>query len=74
MRGDTELLFFDPDGKMTRHAYDAVDKERAELEAFADAAARKINFAIAPEEIVNNVAVTEAMAASSRSGKPVNLE
>src|SRR5208282_3413582 len=73
MRGDTELLFFEPDGKMTRHTFDAVDKERAELEAFADAAAKKINFLIAPTEIVNNVAVMEAMVASARSGRPVNI-
>jgi len=74
MRGDTDLLFFDPDGKMTHHTYDAVDKERAELETFADAAARKINFVMSPEEIIGSVAVTEAMVTSSRSGKPVNLE
>jgi predicted dehydrogenase len=73
MRGDTELLFFEPDGKMTRHTYDAVDKERAELEAFADAVAKKIDFLITPEEIVNNVAVMEAMVKSARTGQPVNI-
>ena len=73
MRNDTELLFFEPDGKMTRHTFDAVDKERAELETFADAAAKKINFVITPTEIINNVAVMEAMVASARSGKPQEI-
>jgi len=73
MRGDTELLFFDPDGKMTRHTYEAIDKERAELEAFADAAANKIAFVLGPEEIIGSVALTEAMVTSSRSGRPVNV-
>jgi predicted dehydrogenase len=68
MRGETELLFFDPDGKMTRHAFDAVDKERIELEVFADAVANKVPFVIAPEEIVNNVAAMEAMVVSARDG------
>ena len=73
MRGETELLAFDLDGNMRRTTYDAVDKERAELEAFADAVAQSVKFTIAPEEIINTVAVTEAVAASARSGKAVTI-
>jgi predicted dehydrogenase len=73
MRGDTELLAFDLDGNVRRITYEIVDKERAELEAFADAVANKVKFVIAPEEIVNTVAVTEAIAASARSGKAVTI-
>ena len=73
MRGETELLAFDLAGNVQRIAYDAVDKERAELEAFADAVASGVKFVIAPEEIVNTVAVTEAVAASARSGKAVTM-
>jgi predicted dehydrogenase len=73
MRGDTELNAFDLDGNVRRIAYDVVDKERAELEAFADAVANKVKFVIASEEIVNTVAVTEAVAASARSGKAVMI-
>ena len=73
MRGETELLAYDLAGKMQRIAYDAVNKERAELEAFADAVASGVKFVIAPEEIVNTVAVTEAVAASARSGQAVTI-
>ncbi len=73
MRGETELLVSDLANNVQRIAYDAADKERAELEAFADAVANGVKFVIAPEEIVNTVAVMEAVAASSRSGKPVTI-
>ena len=73
MRGDTELDVFDLDGNVRRLSFEAIDKERAQLEAFADAVAGKVKFVIAPEEIVNVVAGTEAVAASARSGKTVTI-
>jgi len=73
MRGETELLACDLAGNIQRITYDAVDKERAELEAFAAAVASGVKFVIAPEEIVNTVAVTEAVAASARSGHAVTI-
>jgi predicted dehydrogenase len=73
MRGETELLVSDLAGNVQRISYDPVDKERTELEAFADAVARGDKFVIAPEEIINTVAVTEAVAASARSGQPVTV-
>jgi hypothetical protein len=73
MRGETELDVFDLDGNVQRLSFEAIDKERAELEAFADAVARKVKFVIAPEEIVNVVAGTEAVVASARSGKRVAI-
>jgi predicted dehydrogenase len=73
MRGDTELCVFDLEGNVQGLRFDVVDKERAELEAFADAVAGGVKFVIAPEEIVNVVAGTEAVAASARSGKAVTI-
>lgn len=73
MRGETELLASDLAGNVECIAYNAVDKERAELEAFADAVAAGVKFVIAPAEIINTVAVTEAVAASARSGKTVKI-
>lgn len=73
MRGETELLVCDLAGNVQRLTYTAINKERAELEAFADAVANGVKFVIAPEEIVNTVAVTEAVAASARSGKAVTI-
>ena len=73
MRGDTELNVFDLNGLTERLSFEAIDKERAELEAFADAVAGGVRFAIAPEQIVNVVAATEAIAASARSGEAVAI-
>jgi predicted dehydrogenase len=73
MRGETELLASDLAGNVQHHRYDTVDKERAELEVFADAEAAGTAFVIAPEEIINTVAVTEAVAVSARSGQAVAI-
>ena len=74
MRGDTELSVFDLGGLTERLSFEATDKERAELEAFADAVTGGVKFAIAPEHIVNVVAATEAITASARGGKPVAID
>jgi predicted dehydrogenase len=73
MRGETELLHSDLDGNTERFSYPALDKERAELEAFADAVAHGVKFVIPPEEIVNGVAATEAVAESARTRQPVTI-
>jgi predicted dehydrogenase len=74
MRGETELNVYDLSGLIETLRFDAVDKERAELEAFADAVAGGVNFVIAPEQIINVVAATEAIAASARSGEVVAID
>lgn len=73
MRGENELVVSDLAGEVERLSFKPVDKERAVLEAFADAIAAGVTFVIAPEEIVNTVAVTEAVAASARSGEAVTI-
>jgi predicted dehydrogenase len=73
LRGDTELDWSDLDGNIQRLSFEPIDKERAELEAFADAIAGKAKFVIAPEEIVNVVAGTEAVVESARAGKVVKI-
>lgn len=73
MRGETELLAFDLAGNTERIAYDVIDKERVELEVFADAVTAGVNFVIAPDQVVNNVAVMQAVAASARSGHAVSV-
>jgi predicted dehydrogenase len=74
MRGDTELIASDLDGNTRRLTFDVVDKERAELEAFADAVAGGAEFVIAPDAIINTVAATEAVVESARSGKAVTID
>lgn len=73
MRGETELHAFDLDGRVASSAFDAIDKERAELEAFADAVRNSVRSTIAPEAIVNVVAATTAVAESARTGRPVTI-
>jgi predicted dehydrogenase len=73
MRGETELLASDLAGKVERFTFDVADKERAVLEAFADGVASGTKFVITPEEIVNTVAVMQAVTASSRSGEAVAI-
>ena len=73
LRGDTELEVSDLEGNATRVSFAPIDKERAELEAFAQAAAAGETFVIAPEEIVNVVAGTEGVVASAASGRAVAI-
>lgn len=73
MRGETELLLSDMDGRVKRFEYPPVDKERAVLEAFAGAVVARAPFVIPPQEIVNGVAATEAIADSARTGRLVRI-
>ncbi len=74
MRGETELVVTDLANNIERITLDVADKERAVLEAFADAVASGTKFIIAPGEIVNTVAVMQAVAASARSGEAVTID
>ncbi|MNC86759.1 hypothetical protein D3C83_24360 [compost metagenome] len=51
-----------------------MDKEKLELEAFADAVAAKKPFMVPPEEAVNGVAVLEAIEPSAKKGKPIKIQ
>jgi predicted dehydrogenase len=73
MRGETELLASDLAGRVERLTFDVADKERAVLEAFAEGVAKGTKFVITPDEIVNTVAVMQAVTASSRSGEAVAI-
>lgn len=73
IRGDTELTARGLEGQPERIPLTAVDKEKAELEAFADAVAEKKPFTVPPEEMLNGIAVLEAIVASAAKGKPVQI-
>jgi predicted dehydrogenase len=73
MRGETELIASDLGGNVQRLTFDVADKERAVLEAFADGVANGTKFVITHEEIVNTVAVMQAVTASSHDGAPVTI-
>lgn len=73
MRGETELIASDLNGPVERVTFEALDKERAQLEAFAAAVAGGVKFVIAPEDIVNVVAATAAVAEAAQSGGRVTI-
>ena len=73
LRGDTDLAARGLEGQPEKVPLTAVDKERAELEAFADAVAEKKPFAVPEEDIVNGVAVLEAIEPSARKGKAIQI-
>lgn len=73
LRGDTELIARGLDGNPQRIDLPMVDKERAELEAFADAVAAKQPYLVPPEQAVNGIAVIEAIVASAETGNVVKI-
>ncbi len=74
LRGDTDLTFRGLQGAPEKITLPALDKERAELEAFADAVEAKKPFVVPAEEAINGVAVLEAIVASAAKGKPVLIK
>ena len=74
MRGDTELVTRTLEGTPEQITLPKVDKEQAELEAFADAATAGQPFMVPPEQAVNEIAVLEAIVASAAKGKPVQIK
>ena len=73
LRSDTELASRSLDASAESHTFSSLDKERAELEDFAAAVVAGKPHVASPEEIVNGVAVLEAIVASASSGKTVTL-
>jgi predicted dehydrogenase len=54
--------------------FEAADALRAELEAYADAAAGVAPYPITPAQMTDTVAAFEAIVQSMASGQPVNLQ
>ena len=69
MRGDTDLTMATLKTAPETIPLTASDKERAELEAFADCVASGKNYPVTNAQAVNGIAVIEAMVASSRTGQ-----
>lgn len=74
IRGDTELWSRGLEGQPERVPLQAADKERAELEAFADAVAAKQPCTVPYEEAINGVAVLEAIPVSAAKGKAIKIQ
>ncbi len=73
LRSDTELVARALTGGPQAFLFPAVDKERAELEDFADAVESGERFIVSPADIVNGVAVLESIEKSSARGRPIQI-
>ena len=73
MRGDSELIACGLETKPQRITLPVIDRERATLEAFADAVAAKKPFMVPAEEAVNSIAVLEGIVASAAKSAAVQI-
>lgn len=73
LRGDTELVCRGLEGSPQSIKLPAVNKERAELEAFADCIVSEERFLVPPADMVNGVAVLELIEKSAARGKPMQI-
>lgn len=73
LRGDSDLTVRRLEGPPAKVPLEAIDKEKAILEAFADAIANRQPFLVPPEEAINGIAVLEVIEKSAARGKPVTI-
>lgn len=73
VRSDTTLTARGLSGPPQTFTFPAIDRERAELEAFAAAVESGEKFLVSPADIVNGVAVLESIEKSSSRGRPINI-
>ncbi len=69
--GATELVVRKSGAQPQRTTFDAADGLRGELEAFADAAARRAPYPVTPAQMIDTVAAFEAIVQSLETAKPV---
>ena len=67
MRGENTLMIRPVQGAAEQKDYPPTDKERAELEAFADAVAGRKPYPIPDADVINGIAALEAIEPSTRS-------
>lgn len=68
MRGETQLVVTRVGAKPEVRDYAPVDKERAELECFADLLAGRATYPVTDDDAINGVAVLEQVERSARAG------
>ena len=74
MRGESDLVFQPVKGEREQPQLPVIDKERVELEAFADHVAGVKPFPVSDAEAINGIAVLEAMIRSTETGQPVAID
>lgn len=73
MTDDRDLAVRPLRGPVERLSFPAPDKERGVLEAFADAVAAGRRFMVPPDQLVNSVAVLQAIVASSEQRREIEI-
>jgi predicted dehydrogenase len=73
MRGEDTLVTADLAGAVRSVSFKPIDKEKAALEAFADAITGVAAYPVTPEEAVNEIAVLEAIVESARTLKWISI-
>ncbi|MEM8729750.1 MAG: Gfo/Idh/MocA family oxidoreductase [Pseudomonadota bacterium] len=73
LRGETNLAWTPVNGIAEVWSFPAVSTERLQLEAFAEAVRTQTPFPISLDDVINGVAVFEAVSASVASGGPIAL-
>ena len=68
MRGEGQLVVTRVGGKPEVREYPPINKERAELDAFADAVAGRAAFPVSDADAINGVSVLEQVERSARAG------
>lgn len=69
--GVTHLTILRNNGEQETRTFDSIDTVRANLEAFADAAAHGTSYPIPTAQKLHNIATLEAICKSVETGKPV---
>ena len=73
LRDDTQLTYQPRNGTAEVVTFEPIDAERAELEGFADAIARRLPFPVSAEDAAHGVAALEAIATAARENRPVTI-
>lgn len=68
MRGENALVIRPVQGAASQKDYPPTDRERAELEAFADAVAGRAPYPVSDDDVINGIAVLESVETSARKG------
>ncbi len=74
LRGEDTLIISDLDAVTETKTYAPIDKEKAELEAFADVVTGDGAFPVLPAQAIHGVAVHEAITASAARGEKVGVK
>ncbi len=73
MRGEGQLVVTKVGGKPEVREYQPINKERAELDAFADAVAGRSRFPVTDADAIHGVSVLESVERSARAGGWVDV-